>query len=143
MSEAAAIALEAAFASVDRAPEDDLLINEQGSDRLQFEYLRTLYPSLIEYRGGLFVEANFDLATVDDILAHSGDADPIITAQKHVNSVGLDWGEDRVDPMLGRAIGEGIAFAWTHWIRDRFGREISTRIDIDDVSGVVWFRAAQ
>ena len=142
MSEASAIEVEAALSAVSRVPEDDLLVQEQGSGRLQLEYFRELYPALIEYRGGLFVEAAFDQATVDDIITHSGDAEPIIAAQKHVNSLGLDWVGDAFDPVLARAIGEGIAFAWVHWIRDRFGREIRTGIDIDEISGVVWFRAA-
>ncbi len=138
-----ALHLEDAFAAVPRAEEDDLLFHAQGSPRLHFEYLRHLYPALIEYRGGLFVEDAFDKTVVDDILFHSDEADPLVAAQCHVNAISLDSAADApFEPVLARAIGEGIAYVWRNWIRDRFGCEIITAIDIREHEGVVWFRVS-
>lgn len=144
MNEDAALKLETAFVAVSRAEEDDLLIYAQGSARLRFEYLRDLHPALVEYRGGLFVEYGFDQTVVDDILAHSDEAEPIIAAQRYVNSLTLGdaTGDEPFDPVLARAIGEGVAYCWSNWIRDRFGRKIVTVIDIGEYEGAVWFRAA-
>ena len=144
MSEDAALKLETAFCAVSRAEEDDLLTYAQGSARLRFEYLRELHPALVEYRGGLFVEYSFDQAVVDDILAHSDEAEPIITAQRHVNTLALDdaAGDEGFDPVLAKAIAEGVAYCWSNWIGDRFGRKIVTVIDIGEYEGAVWFRAA-
>ncbi len=143
MKEDEALKLETAFVAVSRAEEDELLIYAQGSARLQFEYLRDLHPALVEYRGGLFIENSFDQSVVDDILVHSDEAEPIVAAQKHVNSLLLGDAEadEPFDPALARAIGEGVAYCWSNWIRDRFGREVVTVIDIAEYQGSVWFRA--
>jgi hypothetical protein len=141
VTEASALDLEAALAAVERAEEDRLLTQVQGSARLELEYLRQLYPALIEYRGGLFVEERFDQAAVDDIFTHSGEAEPVVAAQKFVNAVPLAWSEEPFDPVLARAIGESLVFAWSHWVRDRFGREIAAQVDIGELEGAAWFRA--
>lgn len=143
MSEDLSLKVEAAFNGVHRAEEDRLLIQAQGSEHLMFEYLRVLHPGLIEYRGGLFIEEQFDQAVVDDILKHSEDAEPIIAAQAYMNAFHLGQADDAVfDPVLARAIAASIAYNWGNWVRDRFGRDIVSTIDIGELSGAVWFRAA-
>ncbi len=108
-----------------------------------FEYLKVLHPALIEYKGGLFIEEQFDQAVVDDILMHSDEVEPITAAQAYVNAFHLGQAEDALfDPGLARAIAESIAYNWGNWVRDRFGRNIVCTVDIGEHSGAVWFRAA-
>ncbi len=108
---------------------------------------RHLFPELISYRGGLFVEANFDKVTVDDLFdqAAFGDGGSIVSyAEETVNSVGLfAKAVSDGDPEAATAVAEAIGWVWRRWFRETYDVEIEvlTTIDLKD-GAYVTFRSA-
>lgn len=118
-------------------PGDDDDVRFYGSNQREtLAHYRLLFPELISYRGGLFVEARFDQGMVDDMFDQaafdSGEPD-IATAEETINSVGLlNQDEDHFDLDLARANAEAIGWVWKRWIRETYTLEIDLVISVVD-----------
>lgn len=125
-------------------PHDPFLSTTIGDALLGF---RHLFPELISYRGGLFIEAQFDKATVDDLFdqAAFGDGGPMVSyAEETVNAVGL-FAEAVVegDVEAATAVAEAIGWVWRRWFRETYDVEIEVLSTIDVKDGAhVSFRSA-
>lgn len=118
-------------------PGDDDDVRFYGSNQREtLAHYRLLFPELISYRGGLFVESRFDQPTIDDLFdqATFGGCEPdIATAEETVNSVGLlNEGEESFDLDLARANAEAIGWVWKRWIRETYALEIDLVISVVD-----------
>ncbi|WP_374516004.1 hypothetical protein [Brevundimonas sp.] len=108
---------------------------------------RHLFPELISYRGGLFIEAQFDKATVDDLFdqATFGDGEfDVGHAEDAVNSVGL-FAEAVAegDIVAAASVAEMIGWVWRRWLRETYDVEIEVLTSIDKEEGAyVSFRSA-
>ncbi|WP_122464751.1 MULTISPECIES: hypothetical protein [Brevundimonas] len=131
MSEASVHLLET-LGSV-QAPGADADIMFLGSNpRETLAHYRLLFPTLVAYRGGLFVEPAFDRSLVDGLLDQSefdGGVVDIATAEEATNGVGLLYeGEKPDEPVfhaeIARANAEAIGWVWRRWILETYGREV-------------------
>jgi hypothetical protein len=103
-----------------------------STPRESLAHYRILFPELISYRGGLFVQSQFDQALVDDMYDQAGFGEglaDVAAAEEAINSVGLLFEglfEDEVvfDPVLAKANAAAIGWVWTRWIRETYAREI-------------------
>jgi hypothetical protein len=118
-----------------------------GNLREALAHYRILFPELISYRGGLFIESHFDKQAVDEILdASAFDAgdDAIATAEQHVNAVSLaaEDDEDHFDIACARASAAAVGWVWVRWIRDTYSIDVRVQSSIsgpDDCS--IWFES--
>ena len=125
------------------SPHEPFLASTISEALLNF---RHLFPELIAYRGGLFIEAQFDKATVDDLCDQAafdgGEAD-VGHAEDAVNSVGL-IAEAVTDGDLeaAAAVAEAIGWVWRRWLRETYDVEIEVLTSIDKKDGAyVSFRS--
>jgi len=125
-------------------PHDPFLATTIRDALLDF---RHLFPELISYRGGLFMEAQFDKATVDDLFDQAafgnGEFD-VGHAEDTVNSVGL-FAEAVAegDVEAAAAVAEAIGWVWRRWLRETYDVEIEVLTSIDAKEGAhVSFRSA-
>jgi hypothetical protein len=103
-----------------------------STPREALAHYRILFPELISYRGGLFVQSQFDQALVDDMFDQAGfdgGLADMAAAEEALNSVGLLFeglfeGQVEFDPVLARANAAAIGWVWKRWIRESYGREI-------------------
>lgn len=124
-------ALLAALAAPE-APGDDQDIVYLGSNpRETLAHYRILFPELISYRGGLFVEKQFDQRIVDDLFDQAefgGGESAIHQAEESLNGFGLLFeGENEepvFDPAIAAANAEAIGWIWKRWVRETYGVDI-------------------
>lgn len=119
-------------------PGDDDDVRFYGSNQREtLAHYRLLFPELISYRGGLFVESRFDQRMVDDLFdqaAIAGGEPDIAVAEEAINSVGLiNEGETAFDTAVARANGEAIGWVWKRWARETYDLEIDLVISVVDV----------
>lgn len=120
-----------------------------GNLREALAHYRILFPELISYRGGLFMDAHFDQRTVDDLLdaAEVDEAgNGINTAEQHVNGVSLaaEDDADHFDVEVARANAAAIGWVWPRWFRETYGVEVRVLTSIsgpDDC--VIWFESGE
>lgn len=108
--------------------EDDDVRFYGSNQRETLAHYRLLFPELISYRGGLFVERSFDKSLVDGLFDQAefdtGES-PIPTAEETINSVGLlNEGEEVFDMAVVKANAAAIAWVWRRWVRETYGLEI-------------------
>lgn len=120
-------------------PGDDDDVRFYGSNQREtLAHYRLLFPELITYRGGLFVEARFDQSMVDDLFdqAQFGDGEPdIANAEETINSVGLlNEDEGSFDLALAHANAEAIGWVWKRWIRETYALEIDLVTSVVDTN---------
>ncbi len=104
---------------------------------------RHMFPELVSYRGGLFVEANFDKATIDELfdMAQFGDgASAVADAEMQTNAIGL-FAEvaEGGDLAAARASAEAISWVWRRWIRETYDLEIEVVTSVGDEDSYVTF----
>ena len=118
-----------------------------GNLREALAHYRILFPELISYRGGLFIEAHFDRRMVDDLLdAAEFDAsgNGINTAEQHVNGVSLAAEDDEndFDVEIARANAAAIGWVWTRWFGETYGVEVRVLTSITGSQDcVIWFES--
>ena len=118
-----------------------------GNLREALAHYRILFPELIGYRGGLFVEAHFDQRTVDDLLdmAQFGAGENAIqTAEQHVNGLSLAAEDDEndFDVATAEANAAAIGWVWTRWFRETYGVEVRILTSISGSEDcVIWFES--
>ncbi|MGA0546156.1 hypothetical protein ACO2Q1_12855 [Brevundimonas sp. VNH65] len=107
---------------------------------------RHMFPELISYRGGLFVEANFDKTTVDemfDMARFGGGASAVADAEAQINSIGLcAEAVEAGDLAAAQASAEAIGWVWKRWIKETYDVEIEVVAHIGDEDSWVTFRSA-
>ena len=122
-----------------------------SNPRETLAHYRILFPELISYRGGLFVEKQFDKVLVDDMFdqaAFGGDNAAIGHAEESLNGFGLLFEGDApdkpvFDPVLAKANAEAIGWVWKRWIRETYAVEIDVVACIESVDACyVTFRSA-
>ena len=119
-------------------PGDDDDVRFYGSNQREtLAHYRLLFPELISYRGGLFVESRFDQAMIDDLFDQAvfdGGEPDLATAEETINSVGLlNEGEEHFDLELASANAEAIGWVWRRWIRETYALEIDLVTSVVDV----------
>ena len=119
-----------------------------GNLREALAHYRILFPELVAYRGGLFIESHFDQQVVDEILDGStfdAGESAVATAEQHINSVSLAAEDDQrdFDVEVARANASAIGWVWTRWIRETYGVELRV---VTSISGpddcLIWFETA-
>lgn len=103
-----------------------------SSPRVSLAHYRILFPELISYRGGLFVQSQFDQRMVDDMYdraGYDGGHADLAVAEEAINSVGLLYqaltgDEPEFDPVLAKSNAAAIGWVWQRWVRESYGREI-------------------
>ena len=116
-----------------------------GNLREALAHYRILFPELISYRGGLFIESHFDQQIVNDILDASrfdaGD-NAVATAEQYVNAVSLAAEDDQqhFDIAIARANAAAIGWVWTRWIRETYAVEVKVETSISSAEDCcIWF----
>lgn len=128
--------------------EDDDVRFYGSNQRETLAHYRLLFPALISYRGGLFVERQFDQQLVDSLFDQAefdtGES-MVATAEETINSVGLlNEGETGFDHDVVRANAEAIGWVWKRWLRETYSVEIEVLTAIVDADQCyVTFRSAQ
>lgn len=118
-------------------PGDDDDVRFYGSNQREtLAHYRLLFPELISYRGGLFVESRFDQLLIDDLFDQAkfdGCEPDIAAAEETINSVGLlNEGEESFDLTLAQANAEAIGWVWRRWIRETYALEIDLVTSVVD-----------
>ncbi len=119
-----------------------------GNLREGLAHYRVLFPELVSYREGLFLEAHFSQREVDHILDGStfdANENPVATAERHINQVWLAAQDDQrgFDADMARANAAAIGWVWKRWIGETYGVSIQVGVSVsgpDDCS--VWFESA-
>lgn len=124
----------------------DSEIRYLGSNlRETLAHYRLLYPELVSYRGGLFIEHLFDKALVDDLFDQSAfDAgeDAVAVAEQHINAIDLRYEDDEFDLGMARGVAEAIAWVWPRWIRETYGVEVEVIFSVTDAEDCqIWFQS--
>ncbi|HEY0600177.1 hypothetical protein [Brevundimonas sp.] len=128
--------------------EDDDVRFYGSNQRETLAHYRLLFPELISYRGGLFVERQFDKPLIDSLLDQAefdtGES-PIATAEETINSLGLlNEDEDEFDLAVAQANAEAIGWVWKRWLRETYAVEIEVITAIVDADQCyVTFRSLQ
>lgn len=116
-----------------------------GNLREALAHYRILFPELVSYRGGLFIESAFDKHIVDEILDASmfdGGERGIAMAEQHVNGVSLAAEDDKQDfnVDIARANAAAIGWVWKTWIRETYGQDVRIETSISAVDDcLIWF----
>ena len=118
-----------------------------GNLREALAHYRVLFPELISYRGGLFIENHFDQRTVDELFDGFGfdsGENPVASAEQSINAVSLATEDDQehFDIECARASAAAIGWVWTRWVRETYGVEVRVLSSIsgpDDCS--IWFES--
>lgn len=118
--------------------EDDDIRFYGSNQRETLAHYRLLFPELISYRGGLFVERQFDKVLIDGLFDQAefdtGES-PIATAEETINSVGLlNEGEDDPDLAVAQANADAIGWVWKRWLRETYAVEIEVVTAIIDAN---------
>ncbi len=119
-----------------------------GNLREALAHYRVLFPELISYRGGLFIESHFDQQIIDEILdasAFGGGEDPIAAAEQHVNAVALSAEDDQAhfDIEIAKANAAAIGWVWTQWIRETYAVEVRIETSISAADDcMIWFESS-
>lgn len=116
-----------------------------GNLREALAHYRVLFPELVSYRGGVFIESQFDQPTVNEILdaaVFDGGENAIAAAEQHINSVSLAAEDDHhdFDVEVARSNAAAIGWVWTRWIRETYGVEVRVETSISAAEDCyVWF----
>ena len=102
-------------------------------------HFRHLFPELVSYRGGLFIEAQFDKTVVDELfdMAAFGDGGSAAAeAEASVNTVGLfAHAHEAGDVEAAQAVIAGIGWVWERWLRETYDVEIEVLSGINAEEG--------
>lgn len=116
--------------------EDDDVRYYGSNQRETLAHYRLLFPELISYRGGVFVEGRFDKRLVDglfDQAAFDTGESVVAAAEEAINRVGLmNEGEEAFDAAVAHANAEAIGWVWKRWLRETYGVEIEVVTAISD-----------
>lgn len=118
-----------------------------SNQRETLAHYRLLFPSLVSYRGGLFVERAFDKPFVDQMFDQAAfdDSDsPIAIAEQTINAVGLlNEDETEFDLAMARANAAAIGWVWRRWIKDMYGLDVEIVTSVESAEACyVTFRSA-
>lgn len=128
--------------------EDDDVRFYGSNQRETLAHYRLLFPELISYRGGLFVERRFDKPLIDSLFDQAefdtGES-AVATAEETINGVGLlNEGEEEFDLAVAQANAEAIGWVWKRWLREAYAVEIEVITAIVDADQCyVTFRSLQ
>ena len=106
-----------------------------SNQRETLAHYRLLFPSLVSYRGGLFVERAFDKQFVDqmfDQAAFDEGESPIAIAEETINAVGLlNEDEAEFDVAIAQANAAAIGWVWRRWIKDMYGLDVEIMASVE------------
>lgn len=143
MSEESARLVRAFYADGPKRLESGPFLSSAITDA--FVDYRHMFPELVSYRGGLFVEANFDKTTVDDVfdMAEFGDdLSAVANAEMQINALGLfAEAAEPGDVAAAKAAAEGIGWVWRRWVSETYGVDIEVVASIGDEDSYVTFRS--